>query len=157
MTDKWDQRFLDIARHIATWSKDRSTGVGCVIVGPDKTVLSIGYNGFPRGVNDDVDSRHERPAKYKWTEHAERNAIANAARTGTSLLDSTAYVPWFPCADCGRLLIQAGVKRLVCEAPDFDDPKWGDDFRIVKQMLEESGVEIAAQRGSKASACSHPC
>ncbi len=138
----WDKRFLDLAEYIGNWSKDRSTKVGCVIVGVDHTILAIGYNGFPRGINDDIEERHERPIKYKWTEHAERNAIANAARIGVPLLGSTAYIPWFPCADCGRLLIQAGIKRIVCKTPDFDDPRWGEDFRLVNEMLKEVDIEV---------------
>ena len=71
----WDEYFMKMAEHVKTKSKDRSTQVGAVIVGEGHVVLSVGYNGFPRGVNDDIDSRYERPAKYMWTEHAERNAI----------------------------------------------------------------------------------
>lgn len=138
----WDRRFLDLAKHIGGWSKDRSTKVGCVIAGNDHTILSVGYNGFPRGIDDDIEKRHDRPAKYKWTEHAERNAIANAARVGVPLLGATAYVPWFPCADCGRLLIQSGIKRIVCHEPDFDDPRWGEDFRLVDEMFSECGISI---------------
>lgn len=148
MTD-WDKRFLDLAQYIAGWSKDRSTKVGCVIAGDDHTILSIGYNGFPRGVNDDIESRHERPEKYKWVEHAERNAIANAARVGISLINSTAYIPFLPCAECARQLIQAGIKRIVCNKPDFDDPRWdrptftpAADFMIVSEMLSECGISI---------------
>ena len=81
----WDNRFLSMAKLIATWSRDRSTKVGAVIVGPNREVRSVGYNGFPRGVNDAIESRYERPGKYDWTEHAERNAIYNAARYGGPL------------------------------------------------------------------------
>jgi dCMP deaminase len=98
----WDRRFLELAAHIGSWSKDQSAKTGCVIVGPDRLIRSVGYNGFVRGVDDEVDSRHERPAKYSWTEHAERNAIYNAARIGISLAGATCYVNWFPCADCAR-------------------------------------------------------
>ena len=74
----WDQYFFDIVNVVKEKSKDRSTKVGAIIVGPDQGVRSTGFNGFPRGVNDNVDARHERPAKYLYTEHAERNAIYNA-------------------------------------------------------------------------------
>src|SRR5678816_3286831 len=87
----WDIRFLREAARIATWSKDRSTKVGCVIVGPSREIRSTGYNGFPRGVNDDVDERHARPMKYAYCEHAERNAIYNAARVGIPLEGCTLY------------------------------------------------------------------
>ena len=90
MTD-WVERWFVIAEEFASWSKDRSTQVGCVIVGDSNQILSGGYNGFPRGVVDDIDSRHERPAKYLWTEHAERNAIYNAARHGIRLESASLY------------------------------------------------------------------
>ncbi len=138
---KRDQRFMDIACLVATWSKDRSTGVGCVLV-RDRAILTTGFNGFPRGINDDVDARHERPAKYLWTEHAERNAVYGAASCGISTKGATAYVNWFPCMDCARALIQAGVVRLVARSPDFDDPKWGAQFRVVVGMLEEARVDV---------------
>ncbi len=137
----WDMRFLALARHVAEWSKDRSRKVGCVIVGPDHEVRSLGYNGFPRGVNDDAAERYERPAKYSWTEHAERNAIYNAARIGVSLRGCTAYLPWYPCMDCARALVQAGIWRLVCgQEPDLNDPKWGADFAEVPNLLREGGI-----------------
>ena len=82
----WDEYFLTLCDAVALKSKDRSTKLGCVIVGVGHEVRSTGYNGFPRGVNDNVDARHQRPEKYKWTEHAERNAIYNAARCGVSVL-----------------------------------------------------------------------
>jgi len=139
---KWDQRYMDLARHIAHWSKDRSTKVGCVIVGPDCEVRSIGFNGFPRGVDDEVDERHERPAKYAWTEHAERNAIFNAARIGVSLKGCTLYLPWFPCMDCARAIVQAGIAELVAIEPDLDDEKWGQDFRLAILLFREVGTTV---------------
>ena len=91
----WDERFLRLALHISEWSKDPTTRVGCVIVGPSNEVRSIGFNGFPRGVNDDDPSRYDRPAKYMWTEHAERNAIYNAARIGVALENCRMYCRGF--------------------------------------------------------------
>lgn len=142
----WDKRWLDLADHISTWSKDRSTKVGCVIVGGANQVLSIGYNGFPRGVNDTLPARHERPAKYQWTEHAERNAIYNAARTGTNLSDSVLYVPWFPCINCARGIVQSGISSVVTTAPahyevEFRD-RWGKDYEVSYYILTEAGVGI---------------
>lgn len=141
MSEKWDIRFLELAAHMADqWSKDRSSKVGCLIVGPDKEIRSVGYNGFPRGVNDDVEERHARPIKYDYTEHAERNAVYNAARVGTPLAGCIAYVPWFPCTDCARALIQSGIKTVVGYTPDFNDPQWGPKFKISKIMLHEAGI-----------------
>lgn len=138
----WDAYFHKLVGVVASKSKDRSTKVGCIIVGPDNEIRSTGYNGFPRGVNDDVDERHERPAKYQWTEHAERNAIYNAARHGTPLGGCTAHLGWFPCVDCARALIQAGIVELVCDEPDLNHPTWGKDFVTAKVLLSEGGVRV---------------
>ena len=139
MTD-WNERFLQVADHIASWSKDRSTQVGAVIVGPDKEIVSTGYNGFPRGADDEVESRHERPAKYQYTEHAERNAIYNAARLGVSTKGCTIYLRWYPCVDCARAIIQSGIATIVCGAPDFEDKRWGESFKVTNELFEECGV-----------------
>ncbi len=143
MTD-WDARWLNLCENIATWSKDKSTKVGCVIVGNSNQVLSLGYNGFPRGVNDDVPERHERPEKYKWTEHSERNAIYNAARTGVKLEGATLYVPCHPCCDCTRAIIQAGIRKVVIGGQINNGliERWGSDFMISDVMLTEAGVEV---------------
>ncbi len=139
----WDRRFMDLAEHIGTkWSKDRSTALGCVIVGPDHEPRSFGYNGFPRGANDDIKARHERPLKYRWTEHAERTAVYNAARVGIPLKGCTAYVPWFPCTDCARAFIQSGIAIIVTYAPDFAHERWGEDWRVSVEMLDECGVVV---------------
>lgn len=147
---------MQMAADIAASSKDRSRKVGCVIVSPQCDVRATGYNGFPRGVNEDVHERHDQQVKYLFTEHAERNAIYAAARLGTALADCTIYVPWYPCADCARAIIQAGLKRMVCYAPDFSDPKWGDGFVVAKTMLEESGVQVVYLPGSPPDAARRP-
>lgn len=138
----WDRRFMELAGFVAGWSKDRSRQVGCVIVAPDNSLRSIGFNGFPRGLNDDHDERHERPAKYFWTEHAERNAIYAAARNGVALAGCTMYLPWFPCVDCARAIVQAGIVELVSLEPDFADTQWGEGFRISVDLLEEAGLAV---------------
>lgn len=140
---KWDLRFLKQADEVASWSKDTSTKVGCVIVDPSsRAMVSVGYNGLPRGVDDGVAERFERPAKYLWTEHAERNAVYNAARRGTSTEGCTMYMPWFPCADCARAIVQSGIARLVCGRPDFDHERWGESWRVALTVMEEGGVCI---------------
>jgi dCMP deaminase len=133
---------MALARHVGSWSKDRSTQVGCVIVSPERAVVSTGYNGFPRGINDAVESRHERPQKYLWTEHAERNAIYNAAREGIRLRGCTLYIPWFPCTDCARAIVQSGITSLVAIPPDLSHPTWGEHFRVAIEMLREGQVQI---------------
>lgn len=140
--ERWDRRFLELAKVFGTWSKDRSAGTGCVIVGSDRLLRASGYNGFVRGIDDEVSERHERPAKYSWTEHAERNAIYNAAKLGISLDGCTAYVNWFPCIDCARAIVQSGIIRLVGLQPDHADERWGSDFKLASDMLQESGIGI---------------
>jgi dCMP deaminase len=134
---EWDRKFMQMAHFISGWSKDRTTRVGCVIVGPANEIRSTGFNGFPRGINDEVEDRLARPAKYLWTEHAERNAIFNAARIGTPLGGCRIYVPWFPCVDCARAIVQCGLVELVAFEPDWDHPKWGEHFRVARDMFNE--------------------
>lgn len=138
----WDDRWLELAKVVASWSKDRSRGCGAVIVDDRQNVVSLGWNGFPRGVDDNVDSRHERPAKYKWTEHAERNAIYNAAANGHATRGCVMVIPWYPCADCARAIIQAGIQGIVCVEPVWDDPVWGADFTIAMEMMAEAGLWV---------------
>ena len=142
MSERWDDNFMNLARNVATWSKDRSRKVGCVLIGPAKEVRSMGYNGMPRGVNDEVEARHQRPAKYLWTEHAERNAIYNAARVGTPLLGCICYLPWYPCMDCARALVQAGIVEVVAVEPDWLDATYAADFAAVSTLFEEAGVRL---------------
>lgn len=142
MSSHWDARWMDVARLAATWSKDRSRSVGAVIIDRRQHVVALGWNGFPRGINDDVGDRHERPAKYLWTEHAERNAIFNAAASGNATLGCTMYLVWFPCADCARAIIQAGIESIVAIEPDWGDPKYSADFAVVREMLSEAGVGV---------------
>lgn len=139
----WDKKFIELAKHISTWSKDKSTQVGCVIVDDNHRIISVGYNGFPSGFNDDFEERHERPAKYFYTEHSERNAIYNASRAGVSTKGCTLYVtPLFPCADCARAIIQSGIKKVVCYKPDLEHPIWGESFKKSLEMLFECNIEI---------------
>lgn len=142
----WDQRFLNLAKEIAEWSKDKSTRVGCVIVDSNyRSILTTGYNGLPRGANDELLERHERPEKYLWFEHAERNAIFNAARTGVPLQGSTAYSTLCPCMDCARALVQSGVTRVVSYNPGNEarDERWREQHGKAIQLFKECGVAVA--------------
>lgn len=137
----WDFRFLDLASHVGDWSKDPSTKTGCAIVRPDRTIASVGYNGFPRGVVDGADRLADRPTKYAMTVHAEANAVL-AARE--ALHGCTAYVsPWPPCSSCAAILIQAGIVRIVATRPTAEQSeRWGDSFALADTMLFEAGVEL---------------
>lgn len=144
--NSFDRWCMDLAELVARRSKDRSRGIGAVIAGPDKTIRSVGYNGFPRGVDDDVEERHTRPDKYLWTEHAERNAIYNAVRAHTDIRNCTCYVNLFCCCNCARAIVQSGISRVVSYPPD-DDPRWMRDFQISMEMFQEAGVKVDLLRG----------
>ena len=151
MNEKWDIRFLKLAKEVSTWSKDSSTQVGCVITTPDRRIISTGYNGLPRQCNDNIKShpeRHIRPtdggSKYSWYEHGERNAIYNAAYLGVSLKDCIIYVTTsLPCVDCSRAIIQSGIKKVVWEQRP-DDPafisRWAESMEISEVMFNEAKV-----------------
>lgn len=141
---RWDLHFMEDAHHASRKSKDKSTRCGCVIVNGRHTDLVRGWNGFPRGVNDDVAGRHERPTKYQWTEHAERNAIFNAACEGIALRGCTLYATLMPCCDCARAIIQAGIVRVVTYEPDWADPRSSATFHwdVSMQMFAEAGVSV---------------
>ena len=142
MSAKWDTRFLELAQHISGWSKDPSTKVGCIVVGEDREIRSTGFNGFPRGIEDDDERLSNRELKYPLICHAEENAIMHAARIGLSLKGCTAYVTWPPCTRCARSLIQAGVVEVVypesCEVPE----RWMADFEMSSRMMKEAGLKI---------------
>jgi dCMP deaminase len=140
MSEKWDRRFLDLARHIARWSKDPSTQVGCVVVGPDREVRSTGFNGFPRGIADTPARLGDRELKYPLICHAEENAIMHAARIGISLKGCVAYVTWPPCTRCARSMIQAGLGEVVYPDGLAIPERWQEDFATSIHMLAEAGV-----------------
>ena len=142
LSDKWDIRFIELAKHISNWSKDPSTKVGCVVVGEDREIRSTGFNGFPRGIEDDDERLLDREKKYLLICHAEENAIMHAARTGVSLKGSTAYVTWPPCSRCARSLIQSGIKEIIYPEPGEIPERWIDDFTISNSMIEEAGVIV---------------
>jgi len=145
----WARRFMGLCDHISGWSEDRDFHVGCVIVSPGAQVVrAMGYNGLPRGVSAGDDRRFDRAGgeKFLWFEHAERNAIYNAARSGTSLEGCTAYVNRFPCADCGRALIQAGIARIVAPPIPEADGALDYSFQVSRTMLMEAGIRLTVFR-----------
>jgi dCMP deaminase len=130
---------------VAARSKDPNTQIGCVIAGPAHEIRSTGYNSLPRGIRDDVAERLERPTKYLWMEHAERNAIYNAARCGTPLEGCTLYVEIMPCMDCGRAVVQAGIKEVVISRErmsQYSSEYFEEHFRNVVELFREAGVRI---------------
>lgn len=138
---KWTQRFLDMASLVAAWSKDPSTKVGAVAVDPvSRAVLSTGYKGLPRGVEDQC-SRMQRPGKYLWTAHAEENLVAHAARQ--TLKGATVYVTHLCCASCTRMLINAGIEKIVC-GPGLTNMDY-ENFEVARQMLKEADVDLVVE------------
>jgi dCMP deaminase len=141
----WTEYFLNIAEQVKLKSKDKSTQIGAVIVGVDNEVLSTGYNSFPRGLDDTIEERQERPEKYFWFEHAERNAIYNAARIGVSLKNSTIYLTsGLPCMDCARGIVNSGIKVVWCktECTTKNKEKWVESQMKSQQLLNECGVQV---------------
>lgn len=133
----WDKRFLDLADHVATWSKDPRTQVGAVIVDEKKRVVSLGYNGFPRGVSDDEDRYTDRPLKHLFVAHAERNALDNAP---LMVEGCTMYVPLLPCNECAKSIIQKGITRVVTYKVKRDGT--GFNWDITLKMFKEAGITL---------------
>jgi dCMP deaminase len=141
----WDEYYLSICEVVARRSKDPNTQVGCVIAGPAREIRSTGYNSFPRGIRDDVSERFERPTKYLWIEHAERNAICNAARSGTSTDMCTIYVEIMPCMDCARAIVQAGIREVVVSSArmaKYTSALYDEHFRNSEMLFKEAGVAV---------------
>lgn len=139
---EWDDRFLDLAKQIGTWSKD-STKIGAVIVDEDKRILTQGYNGFPRGIEDHPSRLKDREVKLKYVVHAEMNCIYNACHHGVSLNGATLYVHGLPvCSECAKGVIQAGIKTVVMKF-DYDLLKgpWGTSWMLTRDMFDEANVQ----------------
>jgi dCMP deaminase len=137
----WDKYFMDLATLTASRSKDPSTKVGAVLVDSNHNIRSTGYNGYPRGVNDSRGTV-ERAVKLLLAEHAERNAIYAAARSGVSTEGCTIYVSGlYPCADCARAIIQAGITRVVISNTDRPE-RWATSMAYAEIMFRESGIVV---------------
>lgn len=140
MAISWDEYFMGLAHLSALRSKDPNTQVGACIVDQDKKVVSIGYNGMPRGCADE-DFPWEREGgfldtKYAFVVHAELNAILNSPRP---VKDCTLYVSLFPCNECAKAIIQSGIRKVIYESDKYD----GTEGNIAsKKMLKEAGVEL---------------
>ncbi len=146
----WDEYFIEMAQLVASKSKDPSTKCGTVLVDSRHSVVSTGYNGLPRNVDDNNPERNERPAKYMFYEHGERNAIYSAARRGASTEGCTAYVvQGLPCCDCARALIQAGIIEVICN--EATDPeflaRWKDSIEATKVMFREAHIMVMTPQG----------
>jgi len=138
---KWDERYINLAKEVASWSKDPSRKIGAVAIGHKGQVLAQGYNGFPRGIDDNEERLNNREVKYQYVVHAEKNMIYNATFNGVSLDGSTVYVSGLPvCSECAKGLIQVGVKKIVMEEIKDLPPIWESHFDVTKKMLDEVGI-----------------
>lgn len=135
--DKWDQRFIRVAREVSSWSKDPGTRVGAVLV-KDRRIIATGYNGFPENVADTEKRYQDRETKLSLTVHAEVNALLNAAKNGAQTKGSTLYVTFPPCVHCSTCIIQAGVTKIVCPDPLTAPARW------LKNFLEGQAVMFEA-------------
>lgn len=140
MNEKWDKRFMELAKLVSSWSKDPSTKVGTVLV-RDRKIVSTGYNGFPTGIADD-ERLNDRPKKYPLVIHAEMNALIQA---GINSDDCTLYLYGFPgppCQNCSKHVIQAGIIRIVHQVGDDMPDRWSQELEEARNTLKEAGVRI---------------
>ena len=140
VSNKWNDRYLALAKQVAEWSKDPSRKIGAVAVGDKGQILSQGYNGFPRGVHDSQERYNDRPTKYKLVVHAEMNVIYNATYNGVSLDGATLYVHGLPCcSDCAKGIIQVGIKKVVMPAQEIPE-EWIESWKLSQAIFDEAGV-----------------
>lgn len=139
--DKWDSRFCELAKYISEWSKDPKAKVGAVILSKAGGDISVGYNGFPMGVEDSAERLEDQEVKLELVVHAEQNAIIAA---GSRAIGSTIYVWGKPvCARCAGSIIQAGIKRVVARSPNLSgDSKWDKSGSFAHQMFIEAGIKV---------------
>jgi len=141
-----DLRFIELADIVSTFSQDKSTKIGAVLVDDNGIVLETAFNTFPKGLDTTIQSRFERPDKYLYTEHAERALLYKCCKNGIKTNGTTMYIQWFSCAECARAIIMSGVKTVVCQEPDFKNDeksqRWEESQKVAMQMFKEAGIEI---------------
>lgn len=139
--NKWERRYLNIAKEVASWSKDPSRKIGAVIVGSKGQIISQGYNGFPRGINDTKERYNDRETKYKYVVHAEANAIYNAIHNGADPSGSTIYVTGLPvCHECAKAVIQTGISMVVMDT--LPDDNWTESGQMAISLFMEADIKF---------------
>ena len=147
----WEQLYVTMCYLVGMRSRDPHTHVGSVVVDSDNVLVSTGYNSLPRMIEIDEEGKRisrDGGEKYYWMEHAERNAVYNAARRGTILKGCKIYVPWAPCADCARGIIQCGLSEVIIHKNGQDfydlhtDGKRIEQHKRTYEMFEEAGVKV---------------
>lgn len=138
---KWDKRYIDLAKNVAQWSKDPSRKIGALIVGEKGQIISQGFNGFPRGIEDYDQRYNDRETKYKYVVHAEANAIYNAIHNGASTNGATIYVTGLPvCHECAKAIIQTGIKEVVMDTKP--EGNWIESGNLSLELFAEAGVRV---------------
>ena len=150
MTERWDRHFLGLSLYHSRLSKDPNTKVGSVIIGPDRELLSAGFNGFPRGIADTPERLNDRDTKLKLVVHAEMNALLAAARTGMRLKGCILYLAatddtglvWGgpPCTRCTVEIIQVGICEIVSYPVKSAPSRWHADLMLARSLIEEAGI-----------------
>lgn len=136
----WPARYVDLAEYVSKWSKDPSTQVGAVLFRKDGSIISMGYNGFPRGCSDDPTLLADRDIKLKMTIHAEENAILAAVRNGSTVEGAYLAVTHHPCSRCAAKLSQAGIRQIYYKSDlDFEE-RWADDIKVAESIFNQTGV-----------------
>lgn len=140
--NKWDRRFIRLAEEISLWSKDPDRQVGAVLV-KDKTRFAVGYNGFPPGIADTAERLLYNEVKQKLTNHAEVNAILNAAKIGFTTEGCRLYCTYHPCHRCATAIIASGVNCVVCPSPDLNpESKWRKSQSLASDLFFEANVLV---------------
>jgi dCMP deaminase len=144
--NKWNDRYMAMAKEVSLWSKDPNTKVGAVAVGEKGQILSQGYNGFPRGILDSPQRLNDRETKYRFVVHAEMNVIYNATYSGVSLDNAKLFVYGLPvCSECAKGIIQVGIKEVYVAKECIDlRPHWFESFQKTMDMFEEVGIKVFA-------------
>lgn len=152
MNERWDHHFIKLAVAHARMSKDPSTRVGAIIVGPDREIRSAGFNGFPRGIADTPERLNDRDTKLRLVVHGEMNAILAAARVGIPLKGCTLYLAatdqsgtvWggAPCTRCTVEIVQAGIQHIVAPPLRLAPSRWHDDCAFAQSLLDEAGLSF---------------
>ena len=140
----WDDLYMTMVYLMSRKSKDESTHIGAVVVGIDNEVRSTGYNSFPRGINDYVPERQERPEKYRWFAHAEFNSVCNAALIGVSLKGCRMYTNGVPCNNCSLSIINSGITEVIVDKvwDDNNYDMWKEGAKRSRVMFLEAGVKL---------------
>lgn len=138
MNEKWDQRFLALAKFVSTWSKDPSTQVGAVVT-DKKQIVSLGFNGFPPGMSDDSKRLNDRKYKYEHIVHAEINALNFSARVFNDGCTLYTY-PFMPCFECAERIVEENIKRVI--SVHSDNPRWVESFKKSKKIFSNAKIEL---------------